>query len=88
MQRYTHKLSYSLLVLIYVPFVLSFVTQKYLAANAFYLKTSNAPIEGTFNSTGSIEFRTSNAPVGVQVSLTNDGSHGKINRLVMQTSNR
>ena len=59
-----------------------------MAVDKASFHTSNAPIGGVFNSTDSLELKTSNGPIGVEVTLSNDGSHHKVNRLVAQSSNR
>lgn len=57
-----------------------------LLGDQLTMKTSNAPIQGSFNATDSLELHTSNGHINANVSLANSGSHGP-SRLSLHSSN-
>ncbi|KAI0944064.1 hypothetical protein AcV7_001984 [Taiwanofungus camphoratus] len=57
-----------------------------LAAHRGELYTSNAPIEGSFNSSTMLDLRTSNSPIKAGIGLLN-GDDGSFTRVNMKTSN-
>lgn len=64
------------------------VFEKSLHAHRAQLTTTNSPITGSYNASRSLDLRTFNAPITVNVGLLNDPARKKPTDLTLVTSNR